>query len=79
MAKNLLKKAKSAVKSTTKSVKKAESSASSSAKSHVESLSKKRRDCAVVWGMIKDGNPSTYEIQEICKDKGFDVLLGEIS
>ena len=79
MAKNLLKKAKSAVKSTTKSVKKAESSASSSAKSHVESLSKKRRDCAVVWGMIKDGNHSTAEIKAICQEKGFDVLLGEIS
>ena len=79
MAKNLLKKAKSAVKSTTKSAKKAESSASSLAKSHVESLSKKRRDAAVVWGMIKDGNHSTDEIKEICKDKGFDTLLGEIS
>ena len=78
MAKNLFKKAKSAVKSTAKPAKKAVSSAKSSAKSHVESLSTKRRDAAVVWGMIKDGNHSTDEIKEICKEKGFDALLGEL-
>ena len=78
MAKNLFKQAKSAVKSTAKPAKKAVSSAKSSAKSHVESLSKQRRDAAVVWGMIKDGNHSTDEIKAICKDKGFDTLLGEL-
>jgi hypothetical protein len=78
MAKNLFKKAKSAVKSKTKSVKEAVSSAKSSAKSHVESLAHSRRDAAVVWGMIKDGNHSTDEIKAICKDKGFDTLLGEL-
>ena len=78
MAKKLFKKAKSAVKSTTKSAKKAVSSAKSSAKSHIESLAHQRRDAAVVWGMIKDGNHSTDEIKAICKEKGFDDLLGEI-
>ena len=82
MAKNLFKKAKSAVKSKTKSAKKsaekAVSSAKSSAKSHVESLAHSRRDAAVVWGMIKDGNHSTDEIKKICEDKGFDTLLGEL-
>jgi hypothetical protein len=28
--------------------------------------------------MIKDGNHSTDEIKAICKEKGFDDLLGEI-
>ncbi|SVA45179.1 uncharacterized protein METZ01_LOCUS98033 [marine metagenome] len=82
MAKNLFKKAKSAVKSKTKSAKKSAekvvSSAKSSAKSHIESLSKQRRDAAVVWGMIEKGNHSDAEIKEICKEKGFDTLLGEL-
>jgi len=82
MAKNLFKKAKSAVKSKTKSAKKSAekvvSSAKSSAKSHVESLAHQRRDAAVVWGMIKDGNHSDDEIKQIVKDKGFDTLLGEL-
>jgi hypothetical protein len=78
MAKKLFKKAKSAVKSTTKSAKKAVSSAKSSAKSHIESLAHQRRDAAVVWGMIKDGNHSTDEIKAICEEKGFDTLLGEL-
>ena len=50
----------------------------SPARKHIESLSKQRRDAAVVWGMIKDGNHSTDEIKEICKEKGFDALLGEL-
>ena len=81
MAKKLFKKAKSAVKSTTKSAKKTVSSAkstSSSARKHIESLSKQRRDAAVLWGMIKDRNHSDAEIKEICRDKGFDTLLGEL-
>ena len=81
MAKKLLKKAKKAVSKTEKvekKVVKAVSSAKSSAKSHIKSLSKQRRDCAVMWGMIKDGNHSTDEIKAICKEKGFDELLGEI-
>ncbi len=82
MAKNLFKKAKSAVKSKTKSAKKSAekvvSSAKSSAKSHIESLAHSRRDAAVVWGMIKDGSHSDAEIKEICKSKGFDTLLGEL-
>jgi ribosomal protein L23 len=53
-------------------------STSSSARKHIESLSTQRRDAAVVWGMIKDGNHSTDEIKAICKDKGFDTLLGEL-
>ena len=78
MAKSLLKKAKKAAKSATSSAKEAVSSAKSSAKSHIESLAHSRRDAAVVWGMIKDGNHSTDEIKAICKEKGFDQLLGEL-
>ena len=51
----------------------------SSARKHIESLSKKRRDAAVMWGMIKNGNQSDDEIKEIVKDKGFDTLLGEFN
>ena len=54
------------------------SSDASSAKSHIESLSQKRRDAAIVWGVIKNGNHSIDEIKTICKEKGFDTLLGEI-
>ena len=50
----------------------------SPARKHIESLAHSRRDAAVVWGMIKDGNHSTDEIKAICKDKGFDTLLGEL-
>ena len=78
MAKSLLKKAKKAAKSVTSSAKEAVSSAKSSARSHIESLAHQRRDAAVVWGMIKDGNHSTDEIKAICKEKGFDTLLGEL-
>ena len=79
MAKNLLKKAKKAVKSVKKEAKKEVKKVSSSARDHIESLAKQRRDAAVVWGMIKDGNHSTDEIKEICKSKGFDTLLSEIN
>ena len=78
MAKKLLKKAKKAAKSVTSPAKEAASSAKSSAKSHIESLAHQRRDAAVMWGMIKDGNHSTDEIKAICKEKGFDTLLGEL-
>ncbi len=94
MAKSLLKKAKKAVKSKKKEAKSQAStvkeavkvetmkevkSTSSDAYKHIESISKLRRDGSVLWGMIKDGNHSTDEIKEICKEKGFDELLGEIS
>ena len=83
MAKNLLKKAKKVAKSVSKQASTLKSRTvaevvKSSAKSHIESLSKKRRDCAVMWGMIKDGNHSDDEIKEIVKSKGFDTLLGEL-
>ena len=72
---------KKAVKKVVGEIKKPveEKSTVSPARKHIESLSKKRRDAAVVWGMIKDGNHSTDEIKAICKEKGFDTLLGEIS
>ena len=71
---------KKAVKKVVGEIKKPveEKSTVSPARKHIESLSKKRRDAAVVWGMIKDGNHSTDEIKAICKDKGFDTLLGEL-
>ena len=85
MAKSLLKKAKKGAKKSPKKavkieekVEKVASSATSSARSHIESISKLRRDGSVVWGMIKDGNQSTEEIKAICKEKGFDQLLGEL-
>jgi len=85
MAKSLLKKVKKGAKKSLKKAEKVEekvekvaSSATSSARSHIESISKLRRDGSVVWGMIKDGNQSTEEIRAICKEKGFDELLGEI-
>ena len=85
MAKNLLKKAKKAAKSAKKAVKEVKMDASgcltktsSSAHSHIESLAKQRRDAAVVWGMIQNGNHSIDEIKEICKEKGFNQLLSEI-
>ena len=85
MAKSLLKKAKKGAKKSPKKavkieekVEKVASSATSSARSHIESISTLRRDGAVIWGMIKDGNQSTEEIRAICKEKGFDELLGEI-
>jgi len=90
MAKSFMKKAKKAVKSAKKevksvsagvkeAVKEVKSEASSSARKHIESLSKSRRDAAVMWGMIQNGNHSTAEIKEICKEKGFSQLLSEIS
>jgi phenylalanyl-tRNA synthetase alpha subunit len=78
MAKSFMKKAKKAVKSAKKEAKKEVKKVSSSARDHIESLAKQRRDAAVMWGMIKDGNHSTDEIKQICKEKGFDALLGEL-
>jgi hypothetical protein len=81
MAKNLLKKAKKAVKKVTHSTEEVVSSvkfAKSSARSHIESLAHSRRDAAVLWGMIEKGNHSDAEIKEICNEKGFTQLLGEL-
>ena len=82
MSKNLLKKAKKAAKKVTHSteevVSSVKSATSSKAESHIKSLSKQRRDAAVVWGMIKDRNHTQDEIKQIVKDKGFTQLLGEI-
>ena len=53
MAKSLLKKAKKASKSVKKEVKKEVhklTNKPSSARDHIESLSKQRRDAAVIWG-----------------------------
>ena len=71
---------KKAVKKVVGEIKKPveEKSTVSPARKHIESLSKKRRDAAVVWGMIKNENLSRDEIREIVKDKGFNTLLGEI-
>ena len=71
---------KKAVKKVVGEIKKPveEKSTVSPARKHIESLSKKRRDAAVVWGMIKNENLRRDEIREIVKDKGFNTLLGEI-
>ena len=78
MAKSFMKKAKKAVKSAKKEAKKEVKKVSSSARDHIESLAKQRRDAAVMWGMIEKGNHSEAEIKEICKEKGFTQLLGEL-
>ena len=81
MAKSLLKKAKKASKSVKKEVKKEVhklTNKPSSARDHIESLSKQRRDAAVIWGMIQNGNHSDSEIKKMVEEKGFHTLLGEL-
>tara|TARA_B100000029_G_scaffold200252_1_gene198665 strand:- start:48 stop:320 length:273 start_codon:yes stop_codon:yes gene_type:complete len=85
MAKSLLKKAKKASKSVKKEVKKSVVSEvhkltnkPSSARDHIKSLSKQRRDAAVMWGMIQNGNHSDSEIKKMVEEKGFHTLLGEL-
>ena len=81
MAKSLLKKAKKASKSVKKEVKKEVHKLTkkpSSARDHIESLSKQRRDAAVIWGMIQNGNHSDSEIKKMVEEKGFHTLLGEL-
>tara|TARA_B000000460_G_C21435810_1_gene357196 strand:- start:66 stop:272 length:207 start_codon:yes stop_codon:yes gene_type:complete len=51
---------------------------SSIIKGDIEFLSTQRRDAAVMWGIIKNGNYSSAEIKKICRDKGFDTLLDEL-
>ena len=84
MAKSLLKKAKKAAKSVKKEVKSASSSVKSKVsdiRSHVEKLSGERRDCAVIWTVIK-ANPnyaSDEAIINLIKLKEYNTLLGEVS
>ena len=81
MAKSLLKKAKKASKSVKKEIKKEVhklTNKPSSARDHIESLSKQRRDAAVIWGMIQNGNHSDSEIKKMVEEKGFHTLLGEL-
>jgi len=83
MAKSLLKKAKKAAKSVKKEVKSASSVKSkvSDIRSHVEKLSGERRDCAVIWTVIK-ANPnyaSDEAIINLIKLKEYNTLLGEVS
>ena len=73
-----MKKAKKAVKSVKKEVKKEVKKVSSSARDHIESLSKQRRDAAIIWGMIQNGNHSDSEIKKMVEEKGFHTLLGEL-
>jgi hypothetical protein len=91
MAKSLLKKAKKAAKKVKKTVEKEvkiASSSSSSAKSkvsdiraHVEKLAGERRDCAVIARLLLDTDKykTDEDIKNLCKFKGYDTLLGEIS
>ena len=88
MAKSLLKKAKKAAKKVKKEVKKEVKDASSSAKSkvsdiraHVENLAKERRDCAVISTLLQDTEKykTDEDIINLCKFKGYETLLGEIS
>ena len=78
MAKSFMKKAKKAVKSAKKEVKKEVKKVSSSARDHIESLSKQRRDAAVIWGIIQNGNHSDSEIKKMVEENGFHTLLGEL-
>ena len=88
MAKSLFKKAKKATKKVKKTVEKEVKSASSSAKSkvsdiraHVEKLADERRDCAVIARLLLDTDKykTDEDIKNLCKFKGYDTLLGEIS
>ena len=82
MAKSLLKKAKKASKSVKKEVKKEVhklTNKPSSARDHIESLAQSRRDAAIMWGKIKNGNLSDSEIKKIAEESGFSQLLSEIS
>ena len=89
MAKNLMKKAKKAAKSVKKEAKsqvsevkaavKEVKKVSSSARDHIESLAHSRRDAAIMWGKIKNGNLSDSEIKKIAEESGFSQLLSEIS
>jgi hypothetical protein len=48
---------------------------------HVEQLAGERRDCAVIWTVIKN-NPkysSREDIVNLIKAKNYETLLGEIS
>ena len=79
MAKSFMKKAKKAVKSAKKEVKKEVKKVSSSARDHIESLSKQRRDAAIMWGKIKNGNYSDSEIKKMAEESGFSQLLSDFS
>ena len=89
MAKSFMKKAKKAVKSAKKQAKsqvsevkaavKEVKKVSSSARDHIESLAHSRRDAAIMWGKIKNGNLSDSEIKKIAEESGFSQLLSEIS
>ena len=88
MAKSLLKKAKKAAKKVKKTVEKEVKTSSSSAKSkvsdiraHVEKLADERRDCAVIDRLLVDTEKykTDEDIINLCKLKGYETLLGEIS
>ena len=51
---------------------------SSDVRKHIESLSKARRDAAIIWPQIKDGKLSENDIKKLVKERGFDTLLGEL-
>ena len=84
MAKSLLKKAKKSAKSAKKEVKSASSSTKSKVsdiRAHVEKLADERRDCAVIARLLLDTDKykTDEDIKNLCKFKGYDTLLGEIS
>ena len=84
MAKSLLKKAKKAAKSAKKEVKSASSSTKSkvsSIRAHIEKNAALRRDCEVIKRLITDNEKykSDEDIINLCKLKGYETLLGEIS
>ena len=85
MAKSFMKKAKKAVKSAKKEAKsqvsevkaavKEVKKVSSSARDHIESLAHSRRDAAIMWGKIKNGNLSDSEIKKIAEESGFSQTI----
>jgi len=47
---------------------------------HLKSLSSERRDCSIIWTVIKDDTSYNREkIINLIKAKGYETLLGEIS
>ena len=72
---------KKRIKSVEPSIEKKVEIAETWAVQHIRSLSKKRRDCTIIWGKIKNKPHSDEEIMEHLRAGGpmFDTLVGEIS
>ena len=50
-------------------------------RAHVEKFADERRDCAVIWTLIKNGEKyrTNEDILDLIKAKQYETLLGEVS